>query len=1177
MSNLLLPIWLEPRVIDEDDHEELKRLANGNIQFCFRDITKELIIKFYNKYPKESFYRLLRVLGFYGIIFTGKIASYSGPQEQYPEVMSIDRGHWEKKIILPEVLSNLVSPFRSFGLSKIKQLHGVPVQCVIALSGSNLSPEKISTYFHTTIIQVRDDFFAPKSEFFSCKIPNEISSDETLIQQQSSSTDWHSNTENIIDDYYDQRLSQSIEILQLSSESLANLLANNIYCIGELVAKNDKELATILKQEKNSLQEIKVRLWLIGLRTGLKVRTITRKPDPSAEDDNASIPIEILDLSVRSKNCLREANIKTISELLSKNDKELLSIPHFGRKCLYEIRSKLGKLQQPKKDSKVQQFSLEGTDQLDINSIQDEIFSDLKTKSSDLVLSLRARKFLKDNNIIYMWQLVQLTKIELFEFRNLGRKSINELDEVLKRFGFWFGMRFTPIQLDAILSFKPPPEQLVLSASIKQLVGKFSTPPFSFLNDRENLIVGERLFKVGKKKTLEELAIQFSLTRERVRQIEKSSMEKIKQHHLKELQAIVYNMKQQVEESSGLADLNVLGIDQVKFSEKEQNIASCLFQMVDEKLFFDWKSSLFSTRGEDWILSICDAIEEQINETVPEKFFTEKDLTVAVEKTCVDFGLSSDLCQQNLTKTFYLKKKVRVLDNLLCCGRVTKQDHIILAFKELFPDGLEVYKKQDLLIQKLKVYDQDRFGATSPKAILSRLTDHSDVFLWRRGFFIHKEHLNYDEEIVKKVVTWIEERFNQGHSRFQVDVPFNILKDDLQQAGIPTQYALYTLLRLQNNKRIGQRKFPTIVDLQADIDIQEGILEELESYFLQSRGAIPYLQVKEEFLVKRGWKVYSMQQNMTTLSEVIYPWHDNSYIHLDYITVNYAKLESLLDDIRVKLNSIQGAYSLKGAKKEMGVIWEQACPSASVRTMVKLIRSVDPEGLQIDGYFIQYADQLTESGSATLELEEFCLEKGVEVNSYELQEEFCNHRGWSESQYYPAIRKANLLRSGKSTYIHPVIINWDESLSLVVHQVMMAYIDARHKNHYPHMQIEELIYQYALPDLPQNIQWTRQLLKSVSTEFGDFLFFDDAYITIDNDFEIEDLDDMIGFLIGRHFRTGIAKRNEVEQMLWREGILESGKPIPADQYFNESSIVFLPESDEVGLSPNGIERYAQSI
>jgi hypothetical protein len=285
----------------------------------------------------------------------------------------------------------------------------------------------------------------------------------------------------------------------------------------------------------------------------------------------------------------------------------------------------------------------------------------------------------------------------------------------------------------------------------------------------------------------------------------------------------------------------------------------------------------------------------------------------------------------------------------------------------------------------------------------------------------------------------------------------------------------------------------------------------------------------------------------------------------------------LIGAIRTKLKTIQGAYSLKGARREMSVLWEEACPSASVRTMIKLIRAMDPEDLQIERYFIQYADQLTEFVSAAFELEEFCLDKGVEVNSHELHEEFCEKRGWTENQYYTALRKANLFRSGKSTYLHPVTINWNDSLSLAVHQVMESHLAIRNKNNYPHMQIEELIYVYALPDLPQEIQWTRHLLKSISSEFGDLIFFDDAFIAIDNDFDIKDFDDMIGFLIGRHFRMGIAKRVDVEQMLWREGILESGKSIPTAQYHNESSIVYLPSSDEVGLSSAGIIRYAQSI
>ena len=48
--------------------------------------------------------------------------------------------------------------------------------------------------------------------------------------------------------------------------------------------------------------------------------------------------VEELELSVRSYNCLKNANIQTISELVQKNDSEMLKTRNFGRKSLNEIK-----------------------------------------------------------------------------------------------------------------------------------------------------------------------------------------------------------------------------------------------------------------------------------------------------------------------------------------------------------------------------------------------------------------------------------------------------------------------------------------------------------------------------------------------------------------------------------------------------------------------------------------------------------------------------------------------------------------------------------------------------------------------------------------------------------------------------------------------------------------------
>ncbi|MBN1913834.1 MAG: DNA-directed RNA polymerase subunit alpha [Candidatus Omnitrophica bacterium] len=53
------------------------------------------------------------------------------------------------------------------------------------------------------------------------------------------------------------------------------------------------------------------------------------------------LPISELELSVRSSNCLREANIKTIAELVKRGEEEMLSFKNFGKKSLTEIKELL--------------------------------------------------------------------------------------------------------------------------------------------------------------------------------------------------------------------------------------------------------------------------------------------------------------------------------------------------------------------------------------------------------------------------------------------------------------------------------------------------------------------------------------------------------------------------------------------------------------------------------------------------------------------------------------------------------------------------------------------------------------------------------------------------------------------------------------------------------------------
>lgn len=66
-----------------------------------------------------------------------------------------------------------------------------------------------------------------------------------------------------------------------------------------------------------------------------------------AEDDSGKVmemTIEDLDLSVRSFNCLKRANINTVADLAEKSEDDMMKVRNLGRKSLEEVKKKLEEL-----------------------------------------------------------------------------------------------------------------------------------------------------------------------------------------------------------------------------------------------------------------------------------------------------------------------------------------------------------------------------------------------------------------------------------------------------------------------------------------------------------------------------------------------------------------------------------------------------------------------------------------------------------------------------------------------------------------------------------------------------------------------------------------------------------------------------------------------------------------
>lgn len=80
----------------------------------------------------------------------------------------------------------------------------------------------------------------------------------------------------------------------------------------------------------------------INFEEGPEVQEPEPEVKPSPFNENLDRSVEELELSVRSYNCLKNADIRTIRELVQKTEAEMLKTKNFGRKSLNEIKEILG-------------------------------------------------------------------------------------------------------------------------------------------------------------------------------------------------------------------------------------------------------------------------------------------------------------------------------------------------------------------------------------------------------------------------------------------------------------------------------------------------------------------------------------------------------------------------------------------------------------------------------------------------------------------------------------------------------------------------------------------------------------------------------------------------------------------------------------------------------------------
>ena len=109
-----------------------------------------------------------------------------------------------------------------------------------------------------------------------------------------------------------------------------------------------------------------------------------------------------------------------------------------------------------------------------------------------------------------------------------------------------------------------------------------------------------------------------------------------------------------------------------------------------------------------------------------------------------------------------------------------------------------------------------RFGAAVSKAhVASQLTSFDDCMLWGRGTYIHENHAPNPKCLIEDVALFARSEFKKRNIPILgVSGLYEAFQNELEAEGIPTRHALYSLLRKLNDSALLLQEYPWICEAE---------------------------------------------------------------------------------------------------------------------------------------------------------------------------------------------------------------------------------------------------------------------------------------------------------------------------------------------------------------------------
>ncbi|MBY0358211.1 MAG: hypothetical protein K2W82_09445 [Candidatus Obscuribacterales bacterium] len=1200
---LVIPDWLSLRTINPDDCSLLLDFANEFGIHSFADIDVDMLRTCtLAKTDLPTFFKFVRLLGLYGASFAGSLSRYSRPTTHNPVLIDFPIG--DNRLLHESSLDrNAVIFLNTLTLKRMDSLRGIGLDIlaeVIQADISGLIPA--INYEGGRII----DDSSMLQYFYAqpCTSPMEPQSDEPrecfhVLQRNNKNPDGTSQVVcsdcgHVISDSgpvvkesiqaYPQQsepllvipyqltvlAEKSIQHLDLNVRAFNILTRNRIATVGQLAKLTAEQIRSYKNCGLDTLKHINERLesfltseQLLSLRFGT-VPTHDGDQTPHRVIEEPEVDLPKVDL----KELLGDELAANLDDCALDDITKLRALPAasfillLGKDTGLKAWSLVNNTQ-PSLDEPMLGLEAPESDPADPSSCsqaENPLFQQIKSAP----FSNDTKSALERNGYTYLWQIYapQVRQVVI----DLGHRAWAETSS----YAFRIGLRTLPLKLSSTECLLHQLMHICLQVEAK-------LP--QILDHRNLQIFRERRLSSTGKPTLDELGRKYNVTRERIRQIEARSVKTIQRSFSPLLSPIKKPISDLILQHGGVMEWTtcVMHVD-------HREILNVLMDVLDIEVFFDEQIDLI------WHRDLHHAITESgsnIYELIAHRI--SKNLKTSVDLVSHDQIIES--AATTLTEIASQKSRQQISTQVISAigaavtknyfvetqlGSFRKKDVglfelVTYEFSRQFPTGAFIYKSGEQIWQTLCAVIPGLEKRGGPRYIQQVLTRDHDILLWDTGFYIHKQNINPDMQLVHELISDCINEFDKVIPDLKVHLLFDRKKARLIKGGIPTSAALYSLMRCIAHDRLILDDYPRIRDASAAVKNLKQT--ELVEQFVKENSPVSKKQILKYF-GERGWRPYETENTLSRCGDIVRI--GTNFLHITHIQVSNDALDALILKIEQELEQL-AHFNIRHIRAKYPILWNAVCNrNLDPHSMEKLLSNLQHVKFKVTRLQVTLENSIDRALSK--EISEWIRAYGNYVSVEQLEKEFCQQRGYKQGSIKMALYWSDLLCCYKNCYVHAETIGCTPETLDLVKQTLLDASDCRAKDRLPHVSFDWFLTNYfsKLPPLNDPFEWNTQLLISIIEQLDIAYVFHEAFVLKDNDFDVDDFDDLIGYLIGMVFDNYRIDLKKIENYTKAQGLLDLGAGLRReDVFFDGSSVELIDEGQSVMLSSIGRQRYTK--